>query len=59
VERSLLSISHDASVMLSVVDSEEKIRNTIPFFDEMMDERPIAMSNVGVTKYVRQEGAWT
>lgn len=53
----LLSISHDAPVMVSVVDSEEKIRQLIPILDEMVDEGLIAMSDVEVIKYVHQDGA--
>jgi PII-like signaling protein len=53
----LLSISHDAPVMVSVVDSEEKIRKLIPVLDEMVDEGLIAMSDVEVIKYVHEEGA--
>lgn len=52
----LLSISHDAPVMVSVVDSEEKIRKLIPFLDEMVDEGLIALSDVEVIKYVHQDG---
>jgi len=52
----LLSISHDAPVMVSVVDSEEKIRQLIPFLDEMVDEGLIALSDVEVIKYVHQDG---
>jgi PII-like signaling protein len=53
----LLSISNDAPVMVSVVDSEEKIRKLIPVLDEMVDEGLIAMSDVEVIKYVHQAGA--
>jgi uncharacterized protein len=52
----LLSISHDAPVMVSVADSEEKIRELIPVLDEMVDEGLIAMPDVEVIKYVHQEG---
>ncbi|MGH9744367.1 MAG: DUF190 domain-containing protein [Candidatus Acidiferrum sp.] len=52
----LLSISHDAPVMVSVVDSEEKILKLIPVLDEMVGEGLIAMSDVEVIKYVHQEG---
>jgi PII-like signaling protein len=52
-----LSISHDAPVMVSIVDSEEKIRQLIPVLDDMVDEGLIAMSNVEVIKYVHQEPA--
>ena|SRR5438105_15277317 len=53
----LLSISHDAPVMVSIVDSEEKIRNLIPVLDDMVGEGLIAMSDVEVIKYVHQNGA--
>jgi uncharacterized protein len=53
----LLSLSHDAPVMVSVVDSEEKIQKLIPILDEMVDEGLIAVSDVEVIKYVHQEGA--
>ena len=52
----LLSFSHDAPLMVSVVDSEEKIKKLLPFLDEMVDEGLIAMSEVEVVKYVHQEG---
>jgi len=54
-----LSISHDAPVMVSIVDSEKKIRQLIPVLDEMVDEGLIAMSSVEVIKYVHQEPAHT
>ena len=53
----LLSMSHDAPVMVSIVDSEEKILQLIPVLDEMVDEGLIAMSNVEVIKYVHQAAA--
>lgn len=53
----LLSLSHDAPVMVSVVDSEEKIQRLIPFLDEVVDEGLIATSDVEVIKYVHQAGA--
>jgi uncharacterized protein len=52
----LLSMSRDAPVMVSVVDSEEKIRRLIPILDEMVAEGLMAMSDVEVIKYVHQEG---
>jgi PII-like signaling protein len=55
----LLSISHDAPVMVSVVDSEEKIQQLIPVLNEMVDEGLIAVSDVEVIKYVHQEGVRT
>ncbi|MGB2625135.1 MAG: DUF190 domain-containing protein [Candidatus Acidiferrum sp.] len=52
----LFSMSRDAPLMVSVVDSEEKIRQLIPILDEMVAEGLMAMSDVEVIKYVHQEG---
>lgn len=52
-----LSFSHDAPLMVSVIDSEEKIQKLIPFLDEMVAEGLIAISDVEVIKYVHQDGA--
>ena len=51
-----LVFSRDAPVMVSVIDSEDKIQSLLPFLDEMVDEGLIAMSDVEVIKYVHQEG---
>jgi len=52
----LLSFSHDAPLMVSVVDSEDNIQKLLPFLDEMVDEGLIATSEVEVIKYVHQDG---
>jgi len=52
----LLSFSSDAPIMVSVIDSEEKIQTVLPFLDEMMHEGLIAMSEVEVIKYSHQDG---
>ena len=49
--------SSDRPIMVSVIDTEEKIRSLIPALDEMVDEGLIAMSEVEVIKYVHQGGA--
>lgn len=54
---SIFSLSSDCPVMVSVVDTEEKIAKLLPALDEMVDEGLIAMSDVEVVKYVHQEGA--
>ena len=51
-----LSFSHDAPVMVSVIDSDDKIKRLLPFLDEMVDEGLIAMSEVEVIKYSHQDG---
>ena len=43
--------------MVSVIDSEDKVKKLIPYLDEMVDEGLIAMSEVEVIKYVHQSGA--
>jgi len=48
--------SSDRPIMVSVVDTEEKIKTLIPVLDEMVDEGLIAMSEVEVIRYVHQEG---
>jgi uncharacterized protein len=53
----LLSFSHDAPVMVSVIDSDDKIQRLLPFLDAMVDEGLIAMSEVEVIKYSHQDGA--
>jgi hypothetical protein len=53
----VFSLSHDAPVMVSVIDSEEKIQKLLPFLDEVVDQGLIAMSEVDVIKYVHQDGA--
>jgi PII-like signaling protein len=51
-----LSFSHDAPLMVSVIDSEEQIRKLLPFLDEMVAEGLIAVSDVEVIKYVHEGG---
>jgi uncharacterized protein len=53
----LLSFSHDAPVMVSVIDSEDKIQKLLPFLDEVVAEGLIATSEVDVIKYSHQDGA--
>lgn len=52
----LLSFSSDAPIMVSIVDSEEKIRMLLPALNRMVDEGLIVISEVEVIKYVHQEG---
>jgi len=52
----LLRRSSDCPIMVSVIDTEDKIRTLLPALDEMVDEGLIAMSEVEVIRYVHQEG---
>ena len=51
-----LSFSSDAPLMVSVIDTEEKIQQLLPHLDKMLGEGLIAMSEVEVVKYVHQDG---
>jgi uncharacterized protein len=52
----LLSFSSDAPVMVTVIDTEEKIAKLLPALDEMVSEGLVATSDVEVVKYVHQGG---
>jgi uncharacterized protein len=56
VRKRHLLFSSDRPIMVSVVDTEEKIRRLIPALDEMVDEGLIALSDVEVVRYVHQDG---
>ncbi len=51
----LLSFSSDPPVMVSVIDSEEKIQRLLPELEQLVGEGLIAVSNVEVIKYVHQQ----
>ena len=53
----LLSFSSDAPLMVTVVDSDEKIQLLLPHLDAMLLDGLIATSDVEVIKYVHQGGA--
>jgi PII-like signaling protein len=46
-----LSLSHEASIMLSAVDSEERIRAFLPIVEQMVEEGLIVLSDVDIIKY--------
>ena len=50
------SFSHDAPMMVTVVDTKEKIEKLAGVLDAMVDEGLIVTSDVEVTKYVHQDG---
>src|SRR5437588_1932585 len=52
-----LHLSSDLPIMISVVDTEEKIRRVLPVLDEMVDEGLIALSDVEIIKYTHSRGA--
>jgi PII-like signaling protein len=46
-----LHLSHDASIMLSAVDNEEKLRALLPLLDQMVEEGLVVFSDVDIIKY--------
>ena len=48
---STLSLSHDAPILLSVVDTEEKLRAYFPVLDQMVQQGLVALSDVDIIKY--------
>ena len=53
-----LSISKNAPVMVSVIDTEEQIERLIPHLDQMIAGGLIASSKVEVIRYTRSEEAF-
>ncbi len=50
-------LSHDSSIMLSTVDSEEKLQSFMPIAEQMVEEGLIVLSDVDIIKYAyRAEG---
>ena len=47
-------LSHDASIMLSVVDTEEKMKAFLPVVDEMVQEGLVVVSDVDIIKYAHR-----
>jgi len=46
-----LHLSRDASIMLSVIDSEEKLRAFLPIIEQMVEEGLVVLSDVDIIKY--------
>lgn len=51
------SISHDAPVMVSIIDKEENIQKLLPDLDAMISGGLIAISTVEVIRYSRSKPA--
>ncbi len=49
-----LHLSHDSSMMLSVVDTEEKLQNFLPIVDQMVSEGLVVLSDVDIVKYAHR-----
>ena len=48
---STLNLSHDAPILLTVVDSEDKLRAFFPVLDQMVKQGLVVLSDVDVIKY--------
>lgn len=48
---SALNLSHDAPILLTVVDSEAKLRAFLPVLDQMVQQGLVALSDVDIIKY--------
>lgn len=46
-----LHLSKDSSIMLSAIDSEEKLQAFLPIVDKMVDEGLVVLSDVDIIKY--------
>ncbi|MGC1869607.1 MAG: DUF190 domain-containing protein [Acidobacteriaceae bacterium] len=51
------ALSKDAPIVVNIIDSEDQINKLIPHLDSMVNEGLIAISNVEVIRYFRQEDA--
>jgi PII-like signaling protein len=50
-----LHLSHDCSIMLSIIDTEEKLRAFLPIVDQMVQEGLAVLSDVDIIKYAHRE----
>ncbi len=46
-----LSLSHDRPILLSVIDTEEKLQKFMPILDEMVQQGLVVLSDADVIKY--------
>jgi PII-like signaling protein len=46
-----LHLAHDSSIMLSAVDTEEKLRSFLPLVEQMVEEGLVVLSDVDIIKY--------
>jgi PII-like signaling protein len=46
-----LHLSHDSSIMLSVIDAEEKLQSFLPLVEQMVQEGLVVLSDVDIIKY--------
>lgn len=49
-------LSRDGPIVVTIVDTEEKIKSLLPVLDQMVGEGLIAMSDVEIIRYVHEGG---
>jgi PII-like signaling protein len=49
-----LHLSHDSSIMLSVIDTAEKLQGFLPIVDQMVQEGLVVLSEVDIIKYAHR-----
>ena len=50
-KESAMNLSHDAPILLTVVDTEEKLRSFFPVLDQMVQQGLVVLSDVDIIKY--------
>jgi PII-like signaling protein len=50
-QQGTLNLSHDSPILLSVIDTEEKLRAFFPILDDMVQQGLVVLSDVDVIKY--------
>ena len=53
-KESPLHLSHDCSIMLSIIDTEEKLRAFLPVVEQMVQEGLVCLSDVDIIKYAHR-----
>jgi PII-like signaling protein len=53
---SALNLSHDSPIMLSVVESDEKLQAYFPILDGMVQQGLVVLSDVDIVKYTHNSG---
>jgi len=52
-----LNLSHDSSIMISVIDTQEKLQEFLPLVDAMVQEGLVVLSDVDIIKYSHRPAA--
>jgi PII-like signaling protein len=55
-QQKTLNLSHDHPILLSVVDTEEKLRAYLPILDDMVQQGLVVFSDVDIIKYTHNYG---